>query len=344
MAGTAAGAMAGSDRPVFVLGCPRSGTTLLQVMLHSHPRIALPPENRFLLDAYRERRRFGDLRQAENRAALARWIVARPKFADLGLDPDAVVAEIVAGPPTVGSALGIVLRSYARRFGKARWGDKRPGYFIDVPALLRLFPDAQFVHVVRDGRDCVASLKRMSWFKQDSVGAMAMWASAIDYGRRNRRALPADAWHDVVYERLVADPEEELRRLCAFLGEEYDPAMAQPHGSAGEAVPEYKTWHARLHQQVDAAKVGAWRGGLEPWEAALMEHVSRRRLRAYGYPLTQGLARPPVALVARYRKEETLKRLSHRRRSLLARTADLRLRQPVAAQLTAGQLALASPR
>jgi hypothetical protein len=65
------------ERPIFVMGCPRSGTTLLQLMLHRHSRIAIPPENRFVLAGYLGRREFGDLRLVANRARLAAWIVDR---------------------------------------------------------------------------------------------------------------------------------------------------------------------------------------------------------------------------------------------------------------------------
>ena len=77
-----------STRPIFVVGCPRSGTTMLQLMLHAHRRIAVPPETRFLLAAYWRRRDFGDLSQVDNRHRLARWIVDRPqtRFQDLGLE------------------------------------------------------------------------------------------------------------------------------------------------------------------------------------------------------------------------------------------------------------------
>src|SRR3954469_5670339 len=92
-----------TDRPIIVVGCPRSGTTMLQLMLHAHPRIAIPPETRFMLAAYRERRDFGDLGVADNRRALARWIVDRreTRFRDLGLDAGAVVEHIAAGPGTL---------------------------------------------------------------------------------------------------------------------------------------------------------------------------------------------------------------------------------------------------
>ncbi|WP_369222076.1 sulfotransferase [Streptomyces sp. R39] len=123
-----------SVRPVFVLGCPRSGTTLLQPMLHARPRIAPPPETRFVLSAYERRLGFGDLREPVNRAALAHWITGRREtlFCELGLDAEDVVGRITGGPPTLGSALGIALKAYADSHGKARWGDKRPACALHV--------------------------------------------------------------------------------------------------------------------------------------------------------------------------------------------------------------------
>lgn len=325
-----------SDRPIFLLGCPRSGTTLLQLMLHSHPRIAIPPENRFLLETYRRRLDFGSLRHPRNRAALARSITDRPqsKFADLGLDRDRVILEITNGPATLGSALGIVLRTFADRFDKPRWGDKRPAYYQDVGAIRRLFPRAQFVHIVRDGRDCIASLKRMPWWKQDVNAAIATWTEALDYGRRAARMLPADTWHELTYERLVTEPAAELRRLCAFLREDYDDAMTSPGRAAPEVVPNRKRWHLLTRQDVEQTRVGTWRSGLAPAELALIQKVAGNRLAAYGYALDGTVGAPAPAAVARYWKVHALRRLSHRKRHLRDRARDVRAGQPVAAQLT----------
>jgi hypothetical protein len=163
-------ACAKDDRPIFVVGCPRSGTTLLQVMLHSHPRIAIAPETRFLLPAYRQRLRFGDLEERPNRLALGKFITGRGHlFDNLGLDRKAIVSRIADGPPTLGSAIGTVLLAYAERFARPRWGEKRPGYFRHIDVLMRVFPGAQIIHIVRDPRDCVASLKRMPWWNRPTT-------------------------------------------------------------------------------------------------------------------------------------------------------------------------------
>jgi hypothetical protein len=306
-----------ADRPIFVVGCPRSGTTLLQLMLHSHPRIAIPAETRFVLPAYGARRDFGDLNDAANRRALAEWIVGRKqtRFGDLGLDSQAVVEEIVAGPPTLGSALGIVFRAYARRFGKPRWGDKRPGYFQYLDVLLRMWPDAQFVHLIRDGRDCVASLKEMPWYKQDFYHAICTWREAIDYGRRYAQRLGPDSYHELRYEQLVADPAAELTALCAFLGEEYDPAMTEPQEIAKRTVPPRKKWHSGTRAAIEPGRVGSWAHRLEPWEIGLAEAAFGSRLSDYGYE-PSGAARPAAAHVAKLARVATHRRLAHRKRKI----------------------------
>ncbi|MEV6350150.1 sulfotransferase [Actinoplanes sp. NPDC051851] len=272
-----------SDRPIFVVGCPRSGTTMLQLMLHAHPRIALPPESRFLLVAYQRRHDFGDLSEPARRRALGRWIVQTPHFADLGLDPDEVIAAIEGSPGTLGSALGTVFRMYARRFGKPRWGDKRPSYLRHLPVIRRLFPDAQIINIVRDGRDCVASLKETPWPPNDLETMIDHWARAADASLRAARRYGPDVYHQVRYEDLVARPERYLRAICDFLGEEFDPAMTKPSELAAVAVPEYKTWHALTHEDVTTERVSSWQSRLGAAEIRRCEAVFGDRLRRFGY-------------------------------------------------------------
>ncbi|BCJ53799.1 sulfotransferase [Actinoplanes sp. NBRC 14428] len=317
-----------TDRPIIVVGCPRSGTTMLQLMLHAHARIAIPPETRFVLAAYRERREFGDLAVAANRRALARRIVDRreTRFCDLGLDPEETVEAIVAADGTLGSVLGTVFRLYAARFGKPRWGDKRPAYLHNVDLLLRLFPDAQFINIVRDGRDCVASLKEMSWHRKDIYATVAAWARAVDDARRAARRLGDSQWYELRYEDLVADPQGRLAELCAYLGEEYQPAMAEPSAVARVAVPSFKTWHARTHTPVTTQRVQSWQTRLTAEEIALCEAALGSRLVANGYELS-GAVRPAPAELLRYGWSAAPQRFIPARRGL-SRAADRVLRRP----------------
>jgi hypothetical protein len=330
-----------SDRPIFVVGCPRSGTTLLSLMIHAHPRIAMPPESRFLIKTWRKRAQFGDLSTRRERRRLARACV-RPgsRIRDLGLDPKETKRKILTAPPTIGSAFGTVFAEFARQHGKERWGDKRPAYHQEVDVLLRLFPDAQIVHLLRDGRANVASLKKMPWWPYDSVGSMAAWSQAEFCARRDQRRLSSDTFHVVRYESLVAEPEKALRGLCDFLDEEFSDAMLEP-SEVAHLVPEHKSWHVNTRSGVTAAQVESWRTGLEPWELGLMETVLRRQLTRNGYELSGEGARPSPVAVARYAKAALVQRTAMRTRWWEERREARTSTQPVAARLTSAQRALA---
>lgn len=325
-----------SVRPIIIVGCPRSGTTLLQLMLHAHPRIAIPPENRFLLPAYHQRHRFGDLREAANRRALAQWLTTdkSTKLADFGLDPAEVTERIVAAPPTLGSALAAVFRAYADRFDKPRWGDKRPSYLTSLGVIQRLFPTAQIVHIVRDGRDCVASLKEMPWHTGGAPQAAAMWAKSMDHARWAAARMGPDGFHELQYERLVTDPEPELAALCAYLGEEYDPAMLEPAAVAATVVPGRKKHHALTREPVTAARIGTWTQRLAPSEISMCEAVLGQRLRRHGYELS-GAPPPPATLRLRYERLALRGRLSIPRQAAAAAYHRLRPSDVVADQTAA---------
>lgn len=334
---------AGSDRPIFIVACPRSGTTLLQLMLHAHPRIAIPPENRFFLDVYQDRATFGDLRQPSARLAVANQILSWERFDDLKVSPDVIRERIVEGPPTLGSALGIVFREYAELYDKPRWGDKRPVYLHHLPTLLRLFPDAQIIHIVRDGRDCVASLQSMPWWQTGKVAAVTAWLHSMDLARRARARLPADQFYELRYERLVTDPRAELEAICSFLGESFSEDMLDPHRQAKVAVPDDKVWHARTHGAIDGAAINTWADRLAPWQTGALELLGGRAFHHHGYQLT-GAATPPGRDLA-----NVVVHLA--RRKVWAARARLRDRQvartygyPLAAQLTSGQRRLADER
>lgn len=271
-------------------------------MLSAHSRITIPPETRFLLNIFRLRRSFGDLAVKGNRRRLARTLV-RPrgtKFRHLGLDPKQVRKDVVTGPPTIGSAIGAVYRAYASGHGKPRWGDKQPSYFRNVDLLLALFPDAQFVHLVRDGRDCVASLKGMRWWHHGTVGSLATWVHSVDCARRAARRLPADAFFELRYEDLVADPRVELERLCAFLGEEFEEAMLAPQAQAELLPPRQReVWHRQTREAVGPSRVGRHVDVLTTSELALVEQVAGSRLRRLGYQV-EPIGHPRPTDLARY--------------------------------------------
>lgn len=324
------------DRPVFVGACPRSGTTLLRAMLNHHPELAIPRESRFVLEAWRRRTDFGDLRERRNRRQLARWIfrrkTARP--GRFGVRPRKGVRRLVAAPPTIGSVLGTCFALYAENQRKPRWGDKRPLYIRHLDAVFAMFPDAQFLTMVRDPRAIVASIRKLGWY--DVPTSIAIWQAAIAATERWKQRLAPDQLLQIRYEDLVDDPEVVLGRVTQFLG--LDPAgigsMLSFHTETD--VPQNK-YHWRVSQPVTTDAIRSWEKSLNPEEVALVEYATAGAMARLGYePVAEGI-HVPASLKRAYHRarwDRTVKRYRWEIGELYRRTI---YRAPVAARLTAGQ-------
>ena len=262
--------------PFFIVGAGRSGTTLLRLMLDAHPRLAIPPESHFVVGL---QRRFGDVPGPEAVEAL----LAHPRFREWALDPGRVRRTLGARAPASWAELfDAAFSLYAAQHGKARWGDKTPDYARHLAKVRRIFPDARFVHLIRDGRDVAASLARVPWYRGSVARAAHDWVKSV---RRARTAgLRRDEYLEVRYEDLVADPETALRRVCAHLGEEWSEAMLDYPDRAGEKVPERRSvWHERTRRPVSDERVGAWRRELTPSDLWTFERVAGDLLDELGY-------------------------------------------------------------
>ena len=159
------------DRPLFMGGCPRSGTTLLQVMLDMHPELGMPRETNFIRELWWRRRHFGDLRDPANRRRVAEWIFSDKehlfrRLIHRRITREEAIEEVAAAPPTIGSIIERCIRLHAH--DTPRFGDKRPAYSGFIGPLLQMFPDAQYVNVVRDPRGVAASQAAMGWINPTS--------------------------------------------------------------------------------------------------------------------------------------------------------------------------------
>lgn len=278
---------------------------MLGLMLQAHPRIAIPLEKHFLVPAYLERENFGDLGYAENRRLLAAKIVGSANFEELALDPGWITDRIVDQGWTVGAAVGLVLRAHADRFGKVRWGDKRPYYRRYIWVIERLFPNAQFVGTIRDGRDCVASMASLPAWKSDSNPNRRIreWMEAVQNAEMARERLPPERFYGICYEKLVTEPEKQLRGLCEFLGEEFDEAMLTPQDVSDQVVPERQFWHAKTREEVSAGSIGRFAERLTDSELQVCETIMGDRLRELGYELS-GLPRATDEQVESYARHD----------------------------------------
>jgi hypothetical protein len=269
-----------SGPPLLVLGVRRSGTTLFRVMLDRHPEVAIPDESYFVPQLAERHRGPVDVeRFVEDLRRI-------PTLREWGLSAGDVRVRLVEGM-TPGAAIAAVFETYAAQRGKSRWGDKTPLYMQYLPLLERLFPDALFLHLVRDGRDAAVSFRQMpagivteSWGRPRSFADFAaQWRTEVEAARALGRRVGPKRYLELRYEDLVARPEEELGGVCRFAGLEYDAAML---GYAGEVDVSAKP-HQQSLTRPPTPGLRDWRRELTGEQAAAFESVAGDLLAELGY-------------------------------------------------------------
>lgn len=263
------------DSPFFIVGAPRSGTTLLRTMLSTHPRICIPHETEFFMlvppcsDA-------NDLRQA-----IRDYSTSTP-FRQQELDPHRLdAATSAANRATIFLEM---MRLHAARSGKPRIGEKSPHHYRHVEAIAAELPEAKFIHIRRDVRDVAASGMLEAWSCRSAIAQAKSWRDTIREHLRLQGILPADRYCEVRFETLVAEPDRELRRLCDFLGEEFHPQMlrfderARAAMSRGDAA-----WSGSTPVALDARAVGRHRTRLTERQLHAVQRIAADEMRQMGY-------------------------------------------------------------
>src|SRR5262245_5065642 len=222
-----------SPMPI-VVGVPRSGTTLLRMMIDAHSDVAIPPETGFLPA-------LAELDPRENASTTAASIITGfHTWPDFALDA-ATFRETLArmSPVTPADAARTFYRAYAARFNKSRWGEKTPTYGSAIDRIATLLPEARFIHIIRDGRDVMVSVRPL-WFRPgDTVEACAAdWLNRLAH----TRALGAGVRHylELRYEALVRDPAATLETICEFLELRFDPQMLTYYQRAASRLDEHQ--------------------------------------------------------------------------------------------------------
>jgi hypothetical protein len=264
------------DAPIFIVGGPRSGTTLLRNMLNRHPAIAICRETEFFHWVYSRRRNFGPLSDLENRRRVVKEYIATQRIQRMRVDLEDLSRTLLEEATSYPAMFLSLMRFFASAHGKRRCGEKTPHNGLITELLYEWYPDASVIHILRDPRDAVASMLRMPWAPKNVVSNTRAWLS-FNLGARRSSGNPG--YLLVRYEELVLNPEVELRRICAFVGEEYSAVMLEPNWD--RAVNLF--WFRRAEEPVTTERLGKWREELTATQVALVEWVVGHHMQTFGY-------------------------------------------------------------
>lgn len=276
------------ERPIFMLGAERSGTTLVMAMLGCHPRIAVPevvwyyPRFRPYLFSY------GDLTKAENFRTLAEEMIfgLKTPFWGMQVNPRTIVDEILADlkERSFAGLYCAMHERYARVSGnKPRWGEKTPHNLFFVEEILEDFPNAQFIFITRDGRDASADYLDSAFGPTNIFSAAESWALCQNAVVPWRAKLSGDQWLDVSYEKLVRDPEAVLRQVCDFLGERYSDEMHAFHRTELARNRGATKDHAPLGHPTSDKYIGIYKTQLSLRDQRIFAAVAGKEHEAAGY-------------------------------------------------------------
>jgi hypothetical protein len=280
--GAQGGDMAMECRPVFIAGIERSGTSLIYALLASHPNLAMTRRTNLWAFFYK---RYGDLGQPGN---LDRCLAAMKRYKrlhTLQLDFDRLRADFQRGEPAYPHLFALLEEQQAERAGKPRWGDKSLNTERYVDDIFAAYPQARLIHMIRDPRDRYAS-SVTRWKKvRGKIGAgTAIWLSSVALAESNQRRYP-DRYMILRYESLASRPEDTLREICAFIGEEYTPAMLSMSGATKFRDNGNSSYGKSDPGRISTGSIGRYHKVLSPREIAFMQAHAGRRMVALGYEL-----------------------------------------------------------
>ncbi len=282
---------------LFACGVPRSGTTLLQRMLNSHPELAVANDTHFIPRALEltDKTLVGEA-QAGSKIDLTEELAANVfqyhRFKRLGLSVEEF-DSVKSRSTTYQELVGGLYSAFGANQNKHLGGEKTPDYVRRIRLLHGLFPNSKLIHIVRDGRDVALSLLdwatptkgpgKLELWNQYPIGVCALWWKwFVEEARLQSADLPDSSYLELHYKNLVEQPEQQMRLACEFLRLEYSSAMIEYHRGKSKATKKISAKSAWLAPQKGLRD---WRVDMAPEQVELFELLAGDALKQYGFSL-----------------------------------------------------------
>jgi hypothetical protein len=265
-------------RPMFVLGCPRSGTTLIgEFLLPSQWGNAV--ETHFITK-YAQEALQSDLANPQVFKSIAAKIIRERPIMQWAIPWDLDNLYQTTEPKSYPELVNQICLARSRKLGFPRWADKTPTFSFHVPLLTKLFPNAKYIFIYRDGRDVANSLLERKWGPNNIWAAAEYWRSCCNALIESEKLIPENSLLSIRYETLLQDPEPILRRLLAFL--EYQ--------ASDEEIEQ-------MASQVRGNNSNKWKTTLSKKSIQIFERTAGEMLQKLGYESSTQL--PPIHALKR---------------------------------------------
>lgn len=283
-----------AEEPIFIIGCGRSGNTLLRSMLMAGGELTIPPESYVLSSISRRYALWRFRGWACICEQVCTKLSSHPEFDAWQIDIDLVLEKAKHLPKderNLQALIKLIYMAYGQihGFGTTRWGDKTPLNTLYLNDIVRVFPKAKFIHIVRDPRAVASSYVRAAAnnphiAEKTFALAAARWRESVQAVNYLKRSTHGEQVIEVRYEDLVTAPEEQLRKICMFTGLSFADSMlnhAEQNVSLGDV--ERHGHHKDVQSAIDPSKVFAWQDRVSSEDSQLVMSITGTEAKAMGY-------------------------------------------------------------
>ena len=295
-----------NDLCLFMLGCDRSGTTLLQSLLNSHPAILVTYEMGVIYP-------FKDIHEREGGPSMIKFAIKR------GLVDEELASQVLeeyrgGKYQSFANLMAKLFRMRAYKDGKNIWSDKKPDYTGDIDELASLFPNSRFVNIIRDPRAVSSSWARTGWGPMTTYHAAQAWKKRVNEAHDSLIKLDKTRYENILFEDLISDPQTVLERICRLVEQEYDPVMLDPLNRKKLVLSKrLNKLHPNRNKPIDSNIVEKWKD-VSRFRLSHIETVCREDMLELGYePITATRKSVPIFWKAFYRLENKIFRYYRRR-------------------------------
>lgn len=286
------------NQPIFILGNPRSGTSLLRLMLSCHPDIIIPPESHFFLWLENKYKNMNPM--ADDLEEFFIDLYKSRKFETWDISKQSIIETIKKDNiKSFADLIACIYITYGNAVGKNNfkyWGDKNKLWKENLHKTILYFPNAFFIHLVRDGRDVACSFIDLAIKGSTSIYAPKLpsqisdianrWKTNVNFINEFLIDIPKSNQLTIRYEDLVLNTQATLHEIMQLLSIEYSQNMLDYQNSKFDMIKEPKEfidWKHKLNSPLDQNNIGKYKNILSDQDTFLFEQIAKRELYNYSY-------------------------------------------------------------
>jgi len=271
---------------IFIVGFPRSGTTLLASILNKHSNITVPPETHFFS---RFSRSISFPVEMKKCSEVVTSLISYNRIKDLELTEKEVIENLnLVNDKIEKSDLFIALiQAYGKRYNTSCFVEKTPVHMLETEKLIQMFPNIKIISLVRDGRDSILSLLNAPWHHNNVSRHAAEWSYRMELIEGYVKRYP-DKFIAVSFEDILSTTERTMKKICSFAGIKFENSMLENSNKISSVVPNWeKEWKGKVDKKIDKTRIFPWKKYKDKNTIDLMSRIMKLQLLNWGYSLPE---------------------------------------------------------